>query len=374
MERKNYTVEELMLNDSFLNYCLDNQSPDKEFWEKEIELHSDRKAIFAEARYFISLLHGKLDDNEISRQVDKVKEMIGGQGAKYSSPETFQGSDAPQPGNTILSNPRTRILYENQQPPRHLRNLYVLYGTVASVLVFLGLYLFKPASSKAIPPQPAPTSISYNSGTGERRIISLPDGSVAVLNSNSRITFTSDYNLTARTILLSGEAFFRVAKDPAKPFTVHSGSFVVTAVGTSFYVYARDKGKDYKVELLEGKVRLASGENKTTSPDVPPTILLPGEEGFWQSSKKSFTKTFFDSMVLKKWISGKLSFKNMPVEKVLELLQQWYGVNITVNHTRWGKLTLTGDYDNKPLDHVLKIICFSLSAGYSYSGNQVIIE
>ena len=64
----------------------------------------------------------------------------------------------------------------------------------------------------------------------------------------------------------------------------------------------------------------------------------------------------------------------MAVEKVLELLQQWYGVDITVKHKKWAKLTLTGDYDNKPLDHVLKIICFSLSAGYSYSGNQVIIE
>jgi ferric-dicitrate binding protein FerR (iron transport regulator) len=119
---------------------------------------------------------------------------------------------------------------------------------------------------------------------------------------------------------------------------------------------------------------LASNENKTKGPDNQETMLLPGEEGTWQSSKMSFTKTFYDSTTLKKWISGKLSFKNMAVEKVLDLLQQWYGVDITVNHKKWNKITLTGDYDNKPLDHVLKIICFSLSAGYSYSGNQVIIK
>jgi transmembrane sensor len=357
-----YTVEELMLDDSFLSYCIDKNSPWKSFWEKEIELYSTQKAIFAEARYTIILLHGKLDDNEVNRQVEKIKKMVSDQEKKHSSAEKLQEPVFLQSGITKQ--------FSNSKSAKYFRKTYVVYGMVALVLVFAGGYFLKYATSKTIMQQPKPAEVSYNSNIGERKSIQLPDGSVAVLNSNSSITFAGDFNQNERSIVLSGEAFFRVAKNPAKPFIVHSGAFYVTAIGTAFYVHARNKEQDYKVDLLEGKVRLASNENKK----MTETILQPGEEGAWQSSKMSFTKTFSDSTVLKQWISGKLSFKNLPVEKVLELLQQWYGVDIRVKHKKWEKITLTGDYDNKPLDHVLKIICFSISAGYSYSGNQVIIE
>jgi transmembrane sensor len=366
MQRKIYTVEELMLDDSFLSYCLNKKETDKAFWEKEIELYGDQKTIFAEARYTIILLHGKVDDNEVTRQVEIIKKLISGRGGKYSYTGKLREPVSLQSGLTKQ--------YSDQKPAKHFHKSYLIYGMAALLLVFFGGYLFKYSSSKAIILQPKPIEVSYKSDIGERKSIQLPDGSVAILNSNSSITLGGNFNQNERVIILTGEAFFQVAKNAAKPFIVHSGAFSVTAVGTSFYVHARNMGNDFKVDLLDGKVKLASNENKTTRQNIPETILLPGEEGAWQSSKMSFTKASCDSTVLKKWISGKLSFKNMAVENVVELLEQWYGVNITVRNKKWSKITLTGDYDNKPLDHVLKIICFSLSAGYSYSGNQVIIE
>jgi len=365
MQRKMYTVEELMLDDSFLNYCLNKEAPLKSFWDREIGLHSDMKAIFAEAKYMILLLHGQLDDNEISQQVEKLKKLVASREEKHSPVEIMPPA---------FSHHVVTKQFSNQKSKKYFRNTYALYGIAALVLIFFGGYLFKYAAPKETKLQAEPIKFTYSSNVGERKSIELPDGSFAVLNSNSSITFAGDFNQKTRPVILTGEAFFRVAKNPAKPFIVHSGAFSVTAVGTSFYVHARKKGAGYKVDLLEGKVSLASNENKTASPEIPQTILLPGEEGEWQSSKMSFTKTSSDSIALKKWISGRLSFKDMDVENVMELLQQWYGVDIIIKHKKWSQLRLTGDYDNKPLDHVLKIICFSLSAGYSYSGNQVIIE
>ena len=366
MQREMYTVEELMLNDSFLRYCLDEQSPDKEFWEKETELYRDQQGVFAEARYTIILLHGKLDNNEVTRQVEKIRKIIGSQEEKYSSLKNLIEPVSLRPGIKKQS--------PGQKPAKHFRKPYLIYGVAALALIFFGGYLVKYSGSKTIISQPKLTEASYDCGMGERKSIQLPDGSVVVLNSNSSIRLAGNVNQTARTIILKGEAFFQVAKNPAKPFIVHSGAFSVTAVGTSFYVYAGNSENDYKVDLLEGKVRLSAGENKTTATETRETMLLPGEEGTWQFPRMSFTKSLCDSVLLRKWISGRLSFKNMPVEKVFELLQQWYGLHIIIKHKKWDRLTLTGDYDNKPLDHVLKIICFSLSAGYSYSGNQVIIE
>ena len=130
MQRKIYTVEELMLDDSFFSYCVDKNAPGRAFWEKEIELHSDQKAIFAEARYTIILLHGKLDDNEVNRQVEKIKKLIGGQEKKHSSVEKLQEPVSLQSGITKQ--------YSNQKSAKHFRKTYVIYGIAALVLVFFG--------------------------------------------------------------------------------------------------------------------------------------------------------------------------------------------------------------------------------------------
>jgi transmembrane sensor len=364
MQKRIYTVEDLMLDDSFLRYCLDEHSPGKELWETETA--GDQQAVLGEARYMIHLLYGKLDEAEVTHQVGKIKKLIANQAEKYPSVEIADESVSWQPGITRQ--------YTNQKRPGHTRKRYAIYVLTASALIFFGAYLVRSTSLKPTPQQPQSPEVSYHNKIGERRTIELPDGSVAILNSNSFITVAGDYGQAERSILLNGEAFFRVARNPAKPFIVHTGGFSVTALGTSFFVHARNSANNDKVDLLEGKVRLAADKNKDPGTIIPETVLLPGEEGVWQPSKMSFLKTIADSTALKKWVVGKLSFKNMAVEKVLGLLRDWYGVEITVKHKRWDNLTLTGDYDNKPLDHVLKIICFSLSAGYSYSGNQVIIE
>lgn len=75
---------------------------------------------------------------------------------------------------------------------------------------------------------------------GERRMVSLPDGSRVELNTDSRIAVA--YSETRRDIVLTrGEALFDVAKDPARPFVVQAGEAQVRAVGTAFNIRLRDK-------------------------------------------------------------------------------------------------------------------------------------
>ena len=132
-----YTVEELMLDDSFFCYCVDKNAPGRAFWEKEIELHSDQKAIFAEARYTIILLHGKLDDNEVNRQVEKIKKLVGDLG-KHSSVEL-------QEPVSLLSGITKQ--YSNQKSAKHFRKTYVIYGIAALGPELFGGYLLKHTTS-----------------------------------------------------------------------------------------------------------------------------------------------------------------------------------------------------------------------------------
>lgn len=99
---------------------------------------------------------------------------------------------------------------------------------------------------------------AYATAIGEQRSIILADGSTVELNSRSRIEvhFTDD----ARGIdLLEGQALFKVAKNPARPFVVTSGGTVVRAVGTQFDVYKKREGT--VVTVVEGRVAIATSAN-----------------------------------------------------------------------------------------------------------------
>ena len=91
----------------------------------------------------------------------------------------------------------------------------------------------------------------YETAAGEQRVVTLTDGSTIELNSRSRLRVAM--RDTEREIhLLEGQAIFRVAKDPNRPFVVHSGDTRVRAVGTEFDVYRKREGT--VVTVLEGKV------------------------------------------------------------------------------------------------------------------------
>ena len=98
---------------------------------------------------------------------------------------------------------------------------------------------------------------TYSTDLGEERSIALVDGSTVNIDSNSsvRVRFDKAQRLIE---LLSGQAIFRVAKDPAHPFVVRSADMTVRAIGTEFDVYRKPTGT--VVTVLEGRVSVQSGE------------------------------------------------------------------------------------------------------------------
>ncbi len=95
----------------------------------------------------------------------------------------------------------------------------------------------------------------YTTGAGEERTVTLVDASRIELNARTRLRVI--YSTHEREIqLLEGQALFRVAKDSARPFVVHSGVATVRAVGTQFDVYRKDSGTT--VTVLEGRVAVYS--------------------------------------------------------------------------------------------------------------------
>ena len=103
-------------------------------------------------------------------------------------------------------------------------------------------------------------------------------------------------------------------------------------------------------------------------------MLYPGERGQWQSGRSVFEKNIFDTLELRHWLSGKISFSNLPAKEAIQQLEKWYDVDIEVQGKGWENQLINGDYQDSPLDDVLKVICFTLSWKYKYEQNKVIIR
>ena len=111
---------------------------------------------------------------------------------------------------------------------------------------------------------------SYASAVGQIQTVTLPDGSVATLSSDSRVDVRISRG-ERHVALAQGEAFFDVAHDTRRPFLVETDGRRVVAVGTRFSV--RRDPEEIRVVVTEGKVRLES----RAGPDgaAQPVSLLP---------------------------------------------------------------------------------------------------
>jgi transmembrane sensor len=115
---------------------------------------------------------------------------------------------------------------------------------------------------------------TYETDVGEQRAVSLPDGSIVEINARSRIRVRFA-DAQRDVYLLQGQALFRVQKDAARPFVVHSGDTRIRAVGTQFDVNRSQQGTI--VTVLEGRVAVMSDhaqEQVLSSSAAPPANVL----------------------------------------------------------------------------------------------------
>lgn len=176
------------------------------------------------------------------------------------------------------------------------------WGLAASVAAaVLGLAVYQPW-------QPAR---EFSTKVGEQRIVELTDHSVVTLNTNSDIKI--DFNENTRQIELNrGEAVFKVAHDPQRPFQVRTRVGTVQAIGTEFNIYDRADGID--VTVLEGRVRLMALNGD--DPLAAQTELAAGERARI-ALDGSVQRTPANIERVTAWSKRRLKFHNEPLEEIV---------------------------------------------------------
>jgi len=127
-----------------------------------------------------------------------------------------------------------------------------LWYAAASILVVLGAAIFSLLQD---------TETVYTVAKGESRTIQLDDKSEVQLQGGSELTVAANFNEETRSLKLEGVAFFDVAKNPNKAFTIETNRGTVRVLGTSFTVHAEDETQRFAVDVYEGRVQVKNETN-----------------------------------------------------------------------------------------------------------------
>lgn len=181
--------------------------------------------------------------------------------------------------------------------------------------------------------------------------LTLPDGTIVYLNSESSLSYPSRFNGDFRKATLSGEAYFEVAKDPEKKFilsTTHQSQIEV--LGTCFNVEAYEQNTEVITTLIEGKVDFMFEKDA----GVKHVFLSPREKLVYDSEtdKVRLYKTSGKSELA--WKDGEVVLDNTPLEEALWMLEKRYSVKFVIKNEKLKNSSFTGTFTNQRLEKILE--------------------
>lgn len=186
---------------------------------------------------------------------------------------------------------------------------------------------------------------------GQRAQITLADGTRVWLNAKSTLTYASNFGRTERNINLEGEAYFEVAKNKDIPFYVNTEKNKVRVVGTSFNVCAYKGSNEFETTLVEGIVDIYAA----TDADKPIVRLEKNE--FFGEYNGVRKKTVLPSYEYLRWKEGLYCFDDSELSHILNRLELYYNVKITVKNKKLLSHRYTAKFKEQDgIEHILKVI------------------
>lgn len=257
--------------------------------------------------------------------------------------------------------------------PAKVRRLNYRWLQIAAVLVVIaGAVIFTRENRTAKGKLP----VSFTEITalkGVKKEITLKDGTTVFLNSGSSVFVSSDFGIHNRTVRLTGEAFFQVHRDPAKPFIIYTGKLATTVLGTSFDINAYPEDDHVKVTVATGKVKV-EGTDNAGLPHVFVQDLTHNQALVYNKIKDTHIIKPSNADSISSWRSNHLIFDNASYSEIARTLSRWYGMDVELIGEAKDSKRYTLSFYNERIDKVLNVLSTLTGMSYTLQGKKVIIN
>lgn len=150
----------------------------------------------------------------------------------------------------------------------------------------------------------------------------LVDGTEVWLNAGSSIKFPTAFTGSDRRVNITGEVYFEVAKNKAKPFIVSTNKSEIKVLGTHFNINAYDDEEYQRTTLLEGSVEIKSGKQTTR--------LTPGQQAIIKEKTEGIKIDKIEDLeAIIAWKNGYFQFEKADLKSVMRLVSRWYDTKVS---------------------------------------------
>jgi ferric-dicitrate binding protein FerR (iron transport regulator) len=265
----------------------------------------------------------------------------------------------------MLENIRSRTDYNASLPAtagrkNHTIRLYLRkVSTIAAILfpvtilLAIGLYL-RPQKVELF---------EVIANKGEKASLTLTEGTIVAINSDSKITYPNDYNRKERFLTLKGEAYFDVQYNPEKPFVVECEDIKIKVLGTSFGIKAYENENQISIVLNTGKIQLTTPKEMIE--------MAPDDRIVYNKTTQTAIREKVDANDYTGWRQNRLRFENESLEIIVKTISRMHNIDIVFENPHLMNMRFTGTIDNTNIKSVLDAIILTSSINYRFDNGII---
>lgn len=331
----NPSVEELICDESFVNYCLNTNSPDYICWSAWLEAHPSHRPVVEEAAKIVILLQDRPSDAEVASARQRLLNTL----TIHTSPQVIQELN------------------------RFRWTKWVAAAAVFLCMAVTAFYLYRPNTMK--PGTPVEQSmVRQVVPAGQVMHLRLKDGTVVDLAAGASLEYPALFNDSARIVALKGDARFDVAHSDNKPFVVRAGDLQVRVLGTTFNVQSFDTDRYARIALFEGRVEVEKGDRLLQ--------VVPGQVLVYDKKKDSFSLSAFDQREEQDRINGLLVFDKATYNEVGQRLAHKYGIEFTPDEAI--DIAFSGSIGDESIEQALEKLSFTTNYQFFLKSNTLKVK
>lgn len=200
--------------------------------------------------------------------------------------------------------------------------------------------------------------------------VTLSDGTKVWLNAASSIRFPVVFTGAERKVVITGEAYFEVAKNKAMPFKVKATSSEIEVLGTHFNVNAYSDEASIKTTLLEGLIKVSA---PGVAGNPSPKFLRPGQQVDINKAGTVNVTNHADIEEVMAWKNGHFQFKKADLKMVLRQISRWYDADIV--YTGNVDIHFTGQLTrNENVSSVFEKLALTGEVHFKIEGKKIIVS
>ena len=248
--------------------------------------------------------------------------------------------------------------------PRHVAWPWMTVAGAALSLIVAMWWTNRPASRNASHNVPR---VQYATGIGQRATVTLDDGTHVLLAPQSRLRVAADFGGATRTVSLTGEAYFTVARVTGAPFVVQTDHSTMRVLGTAFDVQAYPLDGAARVTVRSGKVAITSERDRAHV-----VALTAGMGALIPDSSGTIAVSDMSRGAL--WVDGRMAFHDAPVTTVLAAMSRWYGYQFRVNDSTLAGVRLTLDLSTESAQTALRTLEDVMHVTFTFDHDVIVVS